>query len=138
MSALPEVTITSTDRRRLVAVATAALPSRHDGVAASMLLSEIARASVVAPESLPATVVGIGCEIDVRDNIMGTTEHLRIVFPGEEDGGAHAISVLTPLGATLIGLREGASIDWCTPTRDRKSHTVLRVGRREQGPVLQK
>jgi Rnk N-terminus len=54
MNALPEVTITSTDRRRLVPLATAALPSERDGVAASMLLSEIGRANIVRGPLLTA------------------------------------------------------------------------------------
>jgi regulator of nucleoside diphosphate kinase len=131
------VTITSTDRRRLVPLATAALPSERDGVAASMLLSEIGRANIVLPQSLPPNVVTMDCEIEVRDNIEGTIERLRIVFPGEEDGSRHAISVLTQVGAALLGLSEGASIDWCTTGRDRKSFTVLSVCHREKDPVLQ-
>jgi regulator of nucleoside diphosphate kinase len=123
----PEVTITTTDRRRLVSVATEALASRRDGVAASMLLSKIAEATIVTPDLLPTTVVALGCEVEVRDNIGDTTEHLRIVFPGDEHGGERAVSVLTSVGAALFGLSEGASIEWCTTARDRKSLTVLRV-----------
>lgn len=126
MSKLPEVTITAMDRCRLVALATAALPSERDGVAASMLLSEIARATVVS-ECLPANVVGVGCRVDVRDNVKGITEHLRLVLPGEEDGSKETISVLTPTGAALLGLSEGASMEWCTVGRDRMSLTLLRV-----------
>jgi regulator of nucleoside diphosphate kinase len=134
MKALPEVTITSTDRRRLVAIATAALVSERDGVAASMLLSEIARATVVPQDCLPSNVVDMGCEVEVRDNIDATTRQLRIVYPGEDDG-RHAVSVLTPIGAALIGLPEGASIDWCTAAGDRRSFTLLRVRRRAVSPV---
>jgi regulator of nucleoside diphosphate kinase len=129
MNALPEVTIASADRRRLVSIATAALVSERDGVAASMLLSEIARATVVSRECLPSNVVDMDCEVEVRDNIDETTRRLRIVYPGDDDGG-YAISVLTPIGAALIGLPEGASVDWCTAAGDRSSLTVLRVRRR--------
>jgi regulator of nucleoside diphosphate kinase len=55
---------------------------------------------------------------------------LRIVYPGEEDGGGDRVSVLTPVGAAILGLSEGASIDWCTAARDRRSLTVLRVRHR--------
>jgi regulator of nucleoside diphosphate kinase len=127
MNPLPDVTITSEDRERLLSLATAALPSRRDGVAASMLLGEIGRATIVPSESLPPDVVGMDCDVEVRDNIKNTTEHLRIVFPSDEDGDGSAISVLTPVGAALLGLSEGASMDWCTAARDRKSLTVIRV-----------
>jgi regulator of nucleoside diphosphate kinase len=130
MNPLPDVTITSDDRERLLSLATAALPSRRDGVAASMLLGEIGRATIVPAESLPPNVVGMDCDVDIRNNITNTTEHLRIVFPSDQDGDGSTVSVLTPVGAALLGLSEGASIDWCTAAKDRKSLTVIRVHRR--------
>jgi regulator of nucleoside diphosphate kinase len=111
----------------LVALATAALPSERDGIAASMLLSEIARATVVSEATLPSNVVVIGRKVEVRGNVKGTNKCLRIVFPGEERGSEDAISILTPIGAALFGLSEGASIEWCTAARDRMSLTVVRL-----------
>ena len=95
----------------------------QDGVAASMLLGEIARATVVLPEPLPPNAIVMNCDVEVRDNIKKAIKHLRIVLPGEEDRGQHGVSVLTPIGAALVGLSEGASIKWCTPARDRRSYT---------------
>lgn len=92
----------------------------------------MARAAVVPPEALPSNVVRMGCEVEVRDNIKGTAEHVRVVFPGEQAGCRQTVSILTPLGAALIGLCEGASMEWCTTARDRKSFTVLRVSHRQQ------
>lgn len=127
MRALPDVTITSTDRQRLISLATAAMSSPRDSVAASMLLREIARGTVVPTESLPPNVVGLNCEVEVRDNIENAVRQLRIVFPSGDAFAGSDVSVLTPLGASLLGLSEGASIDWCTVARDRRSFTVLRV-----------
>jgi hypothetical protein len=96
----------------------------------SMLLGEIARATVVQPDSLPPN------EVDVRDNIRQTTDRLRIVCPREEDTSGNKISVLT--STALIGSSEGASIDWCSLARDGRSLTVLQVHRRtlKKGPVV--
>jgi hypothetical protein len=99
MHVLPAVTITNKSRQRLVAIAKAALASEHDGRGASMLLSEIARATVVQPGNLPPNVVDMNCEVDVRDNIKQTTDRLRIVYPGQEETGGYRVSVLTPVGA---------------------------------------
>jgi regulator of nucleoside diphosphate kinase len=38
----------------------------------------------------------------------------------------NAVSVLSPLGAALIGLSEGDSIDWCSASGEPSSVTVLR------------
>ena len=130
LNSLPEVTITNTDRQRLVSMATAALRSQRDGVAASMLLGEIARATVILPEPLPPNAIVMNCDVEVRDNIKKAIKYLRIVLPGEEDRCQHGVSVLTPIGAALVGLSEGASIKWCTPVGDRSSYRVLRVRHR--------
>ena len=68
LNSLPEVTITNTDRQRLVSMATAVLRSQRDGVAASMLLGEIARATVVLPEPLPPNAIVMNCDVEVRDS----------------------------------------------------------------------
>lgn len=73
-----------------------------------MLLGEIARATVVLPEPLPPNAVVMNCDVEVRNNIKKAIKHLRIVLPGEEDRGQHGVSVLTPIGAALVGLSEGA------------------------------
>jgi regulator of nucleoside diphosphate kinase len=115
MHALPEVTITSTDRQRLVPIATAALASERGGLCPSMLLGEIARATVVQADSLPPNVVDMGSAVEVRDNIRETTDVLRIVYPGEEDSSGHKILVLTPLGAAhrVVGRRLDRLVHFC-------------------------
>jgi hypothetical protein len=104
--------------------------SRATAASPSLLLGEIARATVVQPDSLPPN------EVDVRDNIRQTTDRLRIVCPREEDTSGNKISVLT--STALIGSSEGASIDWCSLARDGRSLTVLQVHRRtlKKGPVV--
>ncbi|WP_441999305.1 GreA/GreB family elongation factor [Microvirga sp. 2TAF3] len=48
-------------------------------------------------------------------------------WPGEEDLDAGRISVLTQVGAALIGLAEEHSIEWQGPTGGRLGLTVQRV-----------
>jgi regulator of nucleoside diphosphate kinase len=50
-----------------------------------------------------------------------------LVYPHEADVTAGKISVLTPIGAALIGLSVSQSIEWETNLGDRRSLTVLRV-----------
>jgi regulator of nucleoside diphosphate kinase len=90
-----------------------------------MLLSEVRRARIVAEDSLPAQVVAVQSEVEVRDNITNTSRRLRLVCPEDADLDKNAVSVLTPFGASLVGLSVGASMDWCTAARDRRSITVL-------------
>jgi regulator of nucleoside diphosphate kinase len=123
---LPPVTLSETERKELVVVATAALADRHVLPAASNLLREVHRAIIVPDDQLPTNVVADHSRVDVHDNLTGTNSEIVLVFPDEPRTEPNAVSVLTPLGAALIGLSEGASIDWCTASGDRSSKTVLR------------
>jgi regulator of nucleoside diphosphate kinase len=124
---LPPITIAKAERDRLVSIATAALGSERPNVAASMLLSEVSRATIVAQGSLPPQVVAVHSEVDIHDKITNTKRRLRLVYPEEATADSNAVSVLTPLGAALIGLSVGDSIDWCTATGDQRFITVLRT-----------
>ena len=123
---LPPAMISETDREKLVSVATAALTDRRVSAAASNLLREIHRATIVPDDQLPANVVAVHSNVDVHDNLTGKSSRVMLVFPDEKPTKPSAVSVLTPLGVALVGLSEGASVDWCTASGDRSSKTVLR------------
>jgi regulator of nucleoside diphosphate kinase len=72
--------------------------------------------------------------VDVHDNLTGKNSQIVLVFPEDAYTQSDAVSVLTPLGAALIGLSEGASVDWCTASGDRRSKTILSC-RRSPGEV---
>jgi regulator of nucleoside diphosphate kinase len=55
---------------------------------------------------------------------------VTLVLPDEADVSQGKVSVLTPVGAALIGMWEGRSITF-TARRGTRRITVLTVGRRE-------
>ena len=69
----------------------------------------------------------MGCRIEFRDNATGKVQTVTLVYPGEADIARGRISVLTPIGAALIGLSAGQSIDWETRSGSIKRLTVLDV-----------
>jgi regulator of nucleoside diphosphate kinase len=123
---LPPVIISETDREDLYAVATSALKNSLMAPAASNVLREIYRATIVPNDQLPTNVVAVNSCVDVRDNVAGANRRIVLVLPGETSTKPNAVSVLSPLGAALIGLSEGSSVEWCTASGDRSSITVLR------------
>ena len=123
---LPPVNISETDREDLYAVATSALTNSLMAPAASNVLREIYRATIVPNDQLPTNVVAVNSCVDVRDNVAGANRRIVLVLPGETSTKPNAVSVLSPLGAALIGLSEGSSVVWCTASGDRSSMTVLR------------
>lgn len=120
----PSIIVSDTDQRRLAILATDAL-QRFPEVAEE-LLSEMERADVVTAEAIPPNVVQMGSDV-VFESDNGETRRVRLVFPGQADIAAGRISILTPIGAALIGLSEGQSIAW--KTRDGRSRqlTILAV-----------
>ncbi len=69
-------------------------------------------------------------EVEIHDNITNTNRQLRLVYPEDATTDPNMVSVLTRLGAALVGLSVGDSIDWCTATGDQNSITVLRTGKK--------
>ena len=94
-----------------------------------MLLDEIERAEIHAPDALPADVVTIGSEVEVLDAHTGATRRLRLVLPSEADADAGRVSILTPIGAGLIGLKKGQSIDWPYRNGETRMLKILKVTR---------
>jgi regulator of nucleoside diphosphate kinase len=79
------------------------------------LEEELARADLCAPADMPADVVTMHSVVSFVDERTGATHEARLVYPRESAGQAGDISILSPVGAALLGLRIGQSIDWPLP-----------------------
>lgn len=89
-----------------------------------MLLAELDRAQAHTREAMPRGVVTMGATVEFIDEANGRRRSVRLVPPEEADIAAGRVSILTPVGAGLIGLSEGQSIRW----PDRQGHErVLRI-----------
>ncbi|HET6618716.1 MAG TPA: nucleoside diphosphate kinase regulator [Dongiaceae bacterium] len=120
---LPEITLGGSDHARLTSLATAALD--HLPQAAEELLTELDRARIVADDAVPGDVVRMGSTVEFRTE--ADQKRVTLVFPADADIEAGRVSVLTPVGAALIGLTKGESMTWSA--RDGRSHelTILDV-----------
>lgn len=123
----PPVVISAADEERLYGLASAAA-SRTPAVS-RLLLREIERATVVAPEDVPAGVVVMHSHVAYRDEATGETRRVQLVYPPDADIDAGRVSVLTLIGAGLLGLAAGQSI--LCPMQDGRERliTVLEVRR---------
>ena len=81
-------------------------------LAADFLLRELDRASTTSPAELPRDVVTMMSCVDFVDEDSGELHSVQLVYPRDADTDLHCISVLTPIGAALIGMRRGEAIDW--------------------------
>lgn len=67
----------------------------------------IEHARKVAPPDVPPNVVTTNCRVRVRFPIDGESETIDLAFPGEA-----GVSVLSPLGAALLGAQEGECVEY--------------------------
>jgi regulator of nucleoside diphosphate kinase len=124
-TALPPITLTSTDvdrLERLVTAAEATFPRVAD-----FLARELGRATLVESDARPAGVIAMGSKVTFRDDATADERTLTLVYPDEANLEGGKISVLSPIGAALLGLSAGQSIEWQTPAGGQRSLTVLKV-----------
>lgn len=105
----PAITLCQSDHEKLTRLADTAM-ERHEEAAAD-LLAELDRARVVADARLKEGIVRMGSTLRYTTD-SGEDRTVTLVYPGEADISAGRISILTPIGAALIGLSHGQSIDW--------------------------
>ncbi|HWJ70151.1 MAG TPA: nucleoside diphosphate kinase regulator [Sphingobium sp.] len=96
-----------------------------------LLLDEISRATIHKAERMPADIVTMMSTVTFTDEASGAERSVQLVWPKDADISAGRISILTLIGAGLIGLREAQSINW----PDRSGHErVLRITSVTQPP----
>lgn len=121
----PQVYITEQDLERLHDI----VGNRSDQLPGPrMLLEELSRAIIVSADEAPRRFVRLNSLVSFEDTHSGTVREVQLVSPVEADVDQGRISVLTPVGAALIGLTRGAEFTWSDPSGRRHAVKVLDVG----------
>lgn len=123
--ARPPIIMSETEADRLSALAIQMEPAAP--LAAGLLLEEIDRAELRPDAEVPTEVVRMHSTVQFVDGAHGKRRTILLVYPQEADIAAGKVSVLTPVGAGLIGLSVNQEIQW--PDRDGqdRSLTVVQV-----------
>lgn len=104
---LPPVRVAERDYERLLNLAA------QDGPGADLLARELGRAHVLGDDE-PATFVRLGSWVDYRDQLTGKSRRVQVTPPDAADIDEGRLSVLSPVGAALIGLSAGDTFGWTT------------------------
>ena len=72
-------------------------------------------ASVVKPDKVPGNVVTMNSRIVFEDVRTGENGTVTIVYPADADPASGRISVLSPVGAALLGEAEGSEVELPLP-----------------------
>jgi regulator of nucleoside diphosphate kinase len=77
-----------------------------------LLMREVSRAQLHDAQSMPQGVATIGSYVDFIDDGSRRLRSVQLVMPIDADFDNGKLSILTPMGAGLIGLAAGQSIAW--------------------------
>ncbi|UZK66841.1 nucleoside diphosphate kinase regulator [Sphingomonas sp. M1-B02] len=116
----PAIRLIDSECDALYALALTIQPRKPD--LAAMLLAELDRAEVYAARDLPDDVVTMGSRVEFVDENSLVRRTVELVYPQHADIAAGRVSILSPVGVGLIGMRAGSSILW--PDRERHLRTL--------------
>lgn len=120
--------IGASDYSTLIDLAYAALTKDFD--VAVELVDKLEKSIVVPDEQSPHDAAGIGSTVTF--DIEGASRRaITLVYPDEIDVEAARISILTPIGVALLGLRQGQCSQWYSRDGQRNDLTVVRVTDRQ-------
>lgn len=109
----PPILIAHDVAQRLEALLEAA-PKEAEKVVRA-LEAELVRAELRDPAEMPIDVVTMHSVVTFVDESTGDSHEARLVYPQEASGQAGNVSILSPAGAALLGLRVDQSIEWPLP-----------------------
>jgi regulator of nucleoside diphosphate kinase len=125
-SVLPvERTLTPSDHLRMQRL----LARQRDGDGVDAL-HEVLQGSDVLPDAspVPAGLVTLGSRVLLQDTARtGAPYQLTLCEPRDARPAQGCISVLSPVGASLLGLRAGQVARWRTPTGYEGAALILTV-----------
>jgi regulator of nucleoside diphosphate kinase len=108
-SSRPPIVIAETEVERLDRLARRAVDSNPE--VAEELMIELERAQVCSAPAVPDNVVRMNSLVEFQTD-AGSRLTLRLVYPEDANIAGGRISVLTPVGAALIGLSVGQLMTW--------------------------
>jgi regulator of nucleoside diphosphate kinase len=123
--ALPPIVMMTDEAGRLRALANSSMALFPR--VAYFLARETERAKVVASDCDLRGIVRMGSQVRYCDDKTGDVRDVVLVYPHEADISLKRVSVLTPVGAALIGLSVGQAIEFQTPGHRKHSLTILGV-----------
>lgn len=92
---------------------------------AELLEREMSRAEVIQDDLYPEDAVCMGSKVRFVDLHSDKGGEVTLVFPGEANIHDMKISILTPMGSALIGMRVNGMIDWKMPNGQTSKIQIL-------------
>lgn len=113
MTKKAKIIISSLDADRLQRIIDN-LPASSSAVG-ERLEEELARADIVEPKQIPSTVVTMNSTVRFKVDSSDEEFTMTLVYPKDVDVAKNKISVLAPVGSAMLGLKQGAELEWPKP-----------------------
>lgn len=94
---------------------------------ARALEQKLSGAKIVADSVLPASVVAMDSLVTLREVNTKATVRVQVVEPAGVDTDELKISVLSPMGAALIGLGLGETVEWQLSDQAKRTLAVVAI-----------
>ncbi|MDA8445663.1 GreA/GreB family elongation factor [Paracidovorax valerianellae] len=82
---------------------------------------------VTSPRDIPADVVTMYSRIECADVHTSRRQVLTVCYPGDAQPAAGCISVLSPVGSSLLGLKVGDVARWLTPSGEHCAAEIVAI-----------
>ncbi|MDE2455121.1 MAG: GreA/GreB family elongation factor [Burkholderiales bacterium] len=70
---------------------------------------------VVAPQEVPGDLVTMGSQVELACADSAVPKVVTLCYPSHASLAAGSVSILAPMGASLLGIRVGETAQWSLP-----------------------
>lgn len=124
VSTFCERTLTELDHTRLVKLTgklrTGAAPGGADNIEHALDMAHLVPSRAVMPD-----IVTMYSQVLLEDCTTGRRSRITLCYPSDAEPSAGSISVMSPVGASVLGLQVGAVARWVTPNGDAGAAEVI-------------
>ncbi|WP_198089004.1 GreA/GreB family elongation factor [Variovorax sp. E3] len=91
-------------------------------------LAELLDAADILPSrEVPADIVTMNSQVEIEDPATQQTQKITLCYPSDAEPGAGCVSVLSPVGIGLLGVRAGTLARWHMPNGAEGAARVVSV-----------
>jgi regulator of nucleoside diphosphate kinase len=94
---------------------------------AALIEDVLDSAAIVPSRQVSPDVVTMYSQVLLLDTATGERSRLTLCYPGDAEPAAGFVSVLSPVGWSLLGLRVGCVARWPTPAGNERAAEIVAI-----------
>jgi regulator of nucleoside diphosphate kinase len=122
-----ERTLTELDHVRLLNLARRERHSDGSPLPRQTIEHVLDACAIVPSRRIPPDVVTMYSQVMLQDLVTGVRSKLTLCYPADAEPAAGFVSVMSPVGASLLGQTVGSVARWSSPAGDERAAEVLAI-----------